>query len=336
MIDKVEKKRLAILRVLKEAQRPLTGAVITEELIALGHEMSERTARYYFQALDQEGMTERLGKKKGRRITQRGLEELEMARVFEKVGFLSAKIDQLTYRMTFETSSKSGSVVVNMSVLHPEDVISNLPKILGLFSKGYTMGRLVCLFRPGERIGETVVPDGMVGLGTVCSVTLNGILLHQGIPTHSRFGGLLEIHDYKPERFVEIINYDGTSLDPLEIFIRSGMTNCAGVNADGHGRIGASFREFPAESRSHVTDVARQLERIGLGGFLLIGGPGRRLLEIPVGEGRVGAIVNGGLNPVALLEEIGVEVHSRALAGLVDFKRLFPYQLLEDNLGHFI
>ena len=42
--------------------------------------------------------------------------------------------------------------------------------------------------------------------------------------------------DHKP------VNYDGTSIDPLEVFIRSGMTDNIGVVKTGNGRIGASFR----------------------------------------------------------------------------------------------
>jgi len=130
--------------------------------------------------------------------------------------------------------------------------------------------------------------------------------------------------------------YDGTSLDPLEVFIRSGMTDYLGAVNGGNGRIGASFREFPAASRNSVTALASRLESIGLGGFMHIGRPGRSLLEIPVGEGRFGAIVIGGLNPVAILEERGEKAHSRALAGLVDFRRLFHYSGLEDRLKDFV
>jgi hypothetical protein len=157
-----------------------------------------------------------------------------------------------------------------------------------------------------------------------------------GIPTNSRFGGLLEIQDRKPTRFVEIIMYSGTSLDPLEIFIRSGMTDYVGAVSTGNGRIGAGFREFPAESRPVVEDLARKLKMIGLGGFMRIGRPGQAIMEIPVGEGLVGAIVIGGLNPVAILEENNVRVHSRALAGLVDFQTLFHYREIEKHLGPFI
>src|SRR3990172_3843703 len=112
--------------------------------------------------------------------------------------------------------------------------------------------------------------------------------------------------------------YDGTSIDPLEIFIRSAMTNYLGATQTGNGHIGASFREFPAESREVVEQLAGKLKRIGMGGFLAIGRPSQTLLDIPVSDGRIGAIVIGGLNPVSILEERGIRAYSRALAGLID------------------
>ena len=67
-----------------------------------------------------------------------------------------------------------------------------------------------------------------------------------------------------------------------------------------------------------------------------IGRVGQVLLEIPVSEGRVGAIVIGGLNPVAILEETGVRVYSRALAGLTDFSRLFHYEELKSRIKMYV
>ena len=331
MIEKVEKKRLAILRILKEAEQPLTGAAITEELLDLGHEISMRTVRLYLQEMDGEGLTDNLGKK-GRSITPQGLEELAHARVIEKLGFLSAKIDQMTYLMSFDLSNRTGTVVINLSFMTPEQLLKGLDDFGRVFSEGYAMGRLVALLEPGERLEDVVVPNDMIGVGTVCSITLNGVLLQKGVPTRSRFGGLLEIQDKKPVRFVEIITYDGTSLDPLEVFIRSGMTDYLGAINNGSGRIGASFREFPAPSRALVSELAEEVEKVGLGGFMTIGLPGRRLLEIPVGEGLVGSVVIGGLNPAAVLEEKGIHVYSRALAGLIDFSRLFHFKELEGRL----
>ncbi|MDY6910857.1 MAG: NrpR regulatory domain-containing protein [Chloroflexota bacterium] len=335
MTEKQEKKQLAILNVLKTSARPLSGSKITEELIALGHEFSERTVRLYLQRMDQEGLTRNIGKR-GRQITERGLNELESSITIERVGFLSAKIDRMTYGMNFDMANKSGTVVVNITLVEPKVLLERIKMISRVFERGYAMGHLVALLGPGERIGHISVPEGMLGMGTVCSITLNGVLLKYGIPTNSRFGGLLELQEGKPTRFVEIITYDGTSIDPLEVFIRSGMTDYVGAIKTGNGRIGASFREFPAESRGLVTDLAHKLEKIGLGGFMKIGRPGQTLLEIPVSESRVGAIVIGGLNPVSIIEETGIRVYSRALAGLIDFNRLCRYEEMEDRVRAFM
>lgn len=331
MSEKTEKKKLAILRVLREADKPVGSSKLTERLLAEGHEITERTVRFYLNGMDEEGLTRNLGRR-GRLITHRGLEELSSARIIERVGFLASKIDQMTYRMKFDLSTKKGTVVVNVSVIERAQLKSAAPFVKSVFKAGYAMGRLLALFPAGERIGEATIPEGMVGIGTVCSITLNGVLLAHGIPVYSRFGGLLELRNYKATRFVEVIYYNATTLDPLEVFIRSGMTDYSGATKNGNGRIGASFREVPAESRDHVAELARELEKVGLGGFMTIGWPGQPVLEVPVNPGQVGAIVIGGLNPAAILEEKGIKTHSRALAALVDYEKFFPYDELDEHI----
>ncbi|RJP69011.1 MAG: DUF128 domain-containing protein [Candidatus Abyssobacteria bacterium SURF_17] len=331
MSEKTEKQRLAILRILQESDTPLSSSTIADRLLATGHDMSERTVRLYLRSLDEEGLTANMGRR-GRIVTHRGSEELSSARIIERVGFLAAKIDQMTYRMTFDLSTQKGSVVVNVSVIENSHVECTVPLIRKVFTAGYAMGRLIALFSPGERIGDATVPHGMIGIGTVCSITINGVLLAHGIPTYSKFGGLLELENYKPTRFVEAIYYEGSTLDPLEVFIRSGMTDCAGAAETGSGRIGASFREAPADCREQVIALAHRLERVGLGGFMTVGWPSQPLLEIPVQQERVGAVIMGGLNPIAILEENGIRTQSRALAALADYETLFPYDELDSHI----
>ena len=331
MIDKNEKKRLAILRTLNQANTPMGSSKITEQLKAIGYEVSERTVRYYLLGMDREGLTECFGKR-GRRISELGRKELEESHVIEKVGFLAAKIDQMTYNMNFDLEKKSGSVVLNLSLINKAQLKNATPLITSVFEAGYSMGNLMTLLKPGDKFGDMTIPEKIAGIGTVCSITLNGVLLANGIPTHSRFGGLLELRDKKPTRFVEIIVYEGTSIDPLEIFIRSGMTDYMGATNSGNGKIGVGFREVPADSLDRVTELAGRLENVGLGNFFMVGWRGQPLLDIPVPEGRVGAIVNGGLNPTAILEETAIKIHSRALAGFVEYETLFPYWELEKRI----
>ncbi len=331
MIERIEKKRLAILKILKDADKPLASRRITEQLVNIGYEISERTVRFHLLSMDKDGLTEYIGKY-GRKITSKGVIELSKARVYEKVGFLAAKIYQLTYQMNFDISKLEGTVVVNLSLIKRRELEEAYPLMMRVFEAGYAMGRLLTLYNPGEKVGEIYIPEGFVGIGTVCSITLNGVLLEHGIPTNSRFGGILEIENKKPTRFVAIINYDGTSLDPLEIFIKSGMTDYTGAVKNGNGLIGASFREFPSVSREKVIEIAGQLEKVGLGGVMEVGWSGQSLREIPINEGLIGAIVIGGLNPVAILEENGFNIYSNALSGLVDYRRLFPYYELGERI----
>lgn len=335
MNEKTEKKRLAILRILQLADGPTRSSMLLENLQAMGIDVSERTVRHYLLDLDRDGLTRNLGKR-GRVITDLGRKELEAARAFEKVGFLAAKIDQLTYRMSFDLYQESGTVITNISFLHLDKLEIATPLICRVYEAGYAMGALVTLIGPGEKINDITVPEDMVGIGTICSITLNGVLLAHGIPTRSVFGGLLELQNRVPNRFVEIITYEGTSLDPLEIFIRTGMTDYIGATATGTGKIGVGFREIPAESRDNVLSLTHKLEKIGLGGFLTIGWPGQPLLGIPVSEGRVGVIVIGGLNPIAILEESGIRTKSKALAGMVEYERLFHYRELKDRIREYL
>ncbi len=335
MNDTAEAKRLAILRILQEERKPLSSKTITDMMLERGFELSERTVRFHLLQTDEEGITEFVHGK-GRRITASGLVELSKTHVYEKVGFFNAKIDQMMCQMSFRLSNLKGTVVINISYLKKEFLQRAIPLMKSVYSAGYAMGRLLTLFKSGEQIGEIVIPEGYVGIGTVCSVTLNGVLLNYGIPVASRFGGLLEIINAHPVRFVELIRYDGTTIDPIEMFIKSCMTNYTGAIREGNGQIGASFREIPMGTEQKVLPIVKKLERIGLGGFLQIGWSGQSVFGIPINEGRVGMVFIAGLNPLAILVEQGIEVYSKALSGLIDFQRLFDYERIEERAKAFI
>lgn len=326
-----DEKRMAILKTLRDGRDPVNSAGIVRMLTAAGLPMSERSVRLHLAALDAEGLTQAHGRR-GRTITDRGRAVLRAPDITHRVGMLSARIDQMTYRMNFDLPTRSGHVVVNISYVDPDALHAQMDKVCKVFAEGYAMGTRAALLAPGEMVGDEAIPAGKVGFCTVCSITVNGVLLKHGVPTASRFGGLLEVQDGRAARFAEIIHYDGTSIDPLEVFIRSGMTDYCGAIRNGNGRIGASFREYPEDSRELVMLLSRQLDDIGLGAIMEMGLPGQPLLSTPVSTGRFGAIVVGGLNPVAVLEETGHRVVCKALSGLMEYNRLHHYEELPRRL----
>ncbi|GAG40167.1 unnamed protein product, partial [marine sediment metagenome] len=180
----------------------------------------------------------------------------------------------------------------------------------------------------GEKLGDLVIPEGMIGFATVCSAVVNGLLLKAGVPTDSRFGGVLEMRNSRPKRFLAIITYAGSSLDPSEAYIRARMTRVRDVASTGNGRILANFREIPAAARPIVESTAARLKQVGIHGILLMGEASEPVCQIPVGLNKIGIVLLGGMNPIAAAEEAGVQADNFSESGTIDFERLVNFREL--------
>jgi HTH-type transcriptional regulator, global nitrogen regulator NrpRI len=319
----LDRKINAILKLVAEAKEPIGSAEIAAKLKAQGFEMPERTVRYHLKELSEKGLMKGLWKE-GRVITHKGIEELGNALVFDKVGFMNSRIDNMSYQMDFDLEKKSGRVILNLSLIRQADFPEALKIMTPVFAGKLTIGDKVLRLAAGSDFGSLTVPDGWVGLGTLCSINLNGILLKHGIAMESKMGGLLQFESERPVRFTEIINYDGTTLDPHEVFIKSRMTSVGAATA-GAGKVLAGLREIPAATVHEAEAIIRKIESAGLGRVLMIGKPGQTILGIPIGVERVGIVVPGGLNPIAAVEEAGIETASKALSALIEADQLVSF-----------
>lgn len=322
----MSKTMLAILRILEKYQSSVMGSrEISRQLKLYGIELTERTVRYHLKILDERGLTRVFGKE-GRQITELGIEELSKSHVSDRIGFIISKIETLAYQTTFDADKGSGKLILNVSFF-PEEMLAHAVQVIGkVMQTPYVMSNRVILAREGRSIGDMEVPEGMVGIGTVCSVTINGIFLKAGIPVTSRFGGLVQVDEKGPQRFVSVIGYEGSSMDPHLIFIKSGMTSVSDAVAGKGGNILASFREFPVVCFDQAVEIRARLAQAGVGGILEIGNPNQPLLEMPVGIDRAGLVVVGGLNPVAAMEEAGIPTENTAMSILVDYAELVPFE----------
>ncbi len=322
-----DRKSIAILRALELAGEPMGSTRLREELAAQGIDLTERAIRYHLRRLDEDGLTAP-GGRDGRRLTERGRQELTDASVSDKVALILARLEKLAFQTDFDLATQQGKVIVNVSLLPEDSLVAALQVTRPIFASRLCTSDLVRLYRAGEMVGETVVPPGMVGLGTVCSVTINGILLNHGIAMHSEFGGLMEMEDLEPLRFTDLIHYGGTSLDPLEIFIKGKMTSVARAARGERGKVGAGFRTIPAASRERFNRVVDDMMRAGIRGVAAVGRSGQALLDIPVPLDRIGVILYAGLNPGAAMEEAGIETINKAMTMLVDFSELVSFRRL--------
>jgi hypothetical protein len=292
-----------------------------------GVELGERAVRYHLKLMDERGLT-RLVHRDGRLITDTGVEEVRSALVKDKVGFAISRIELLAFRTDFDWDERTGSIPVNVSFFPKEKFNKALQAMKPAFSVGVSVSDLVAVASEGERLGELIVPQGKIGLATVCSIVLNGCLLKAGVPMDSRFGGILQIRNHKPYRFVELIHYAGSSLDPSEVFIRARMTSVAKVAKSGEGKILANFREIPALCRPTAEEIVIRLKEAGLGGLIVMGDTSEPVCEITVELNKIGMVLPGGLNPVAAAEESGVEAENHAMSTVMEYRDLIKFEEL--------
>ncbi len=321
-IEDIEKKTLLILRILHESPEPVGARVIARRMQDYGVTLSERGVRYHLKMMDGRGLTRLIGRHDGRTITEQGIEEIGNARVRDKIGFAISRIEILAYRTSLDLDRRQGLIPVNISFFPKKAFKKALEMMKPAFSAGIHVSELVSCADDGARLGELTVPAGYVGFATVCSIVVNGILLKNGIPMDSRFGGILQVKDGKPLRFVELINYSGSSLDPSEVFIRGRMTSVRQAAEQGEGKILSNFREIPVPALKLVDKLITDLRNAGIGGVLAIGEIGEPICQIPVDMNRVGMILYGGLNPVACAHETGIEVENRAMSTVIEYQEL--------------
>jgi repressor of nif and glnA expression len=288
--------------------------------------LGERAVRYHLKLMDERGLTQLVGRRDGRTLTERGIEEIEYALVKDKIGFANSRIELLAFRTDFNLDKRTGCIPINISLFPKVRFSQALQTMKPAFTVGLGASELVAVAQEGEVLGDLVVPQGKLGLATVCSVVINGVLLKLGVPVASKFSGILQIINSKPLRFVELIHYDGCSLDPSDVFMRAKMTSVSKVVSEGSGNILATYREIPALCQSIVEKTLRKLKEAGLGGVLVLGGISEPVCEIPVELNRIGIIVTNGLNPVATAVEAGFEVENYGMSTIMEYKNLVNFR----------
>jgi repressor of nif and glnA expression len=235
----------------------------------------------------------------------------------EKVKFLLSKAWNLIYQVDFDLETHSGKVITNVSYVNTRE----LDLAIDIFEEVMKTGPQYCTSKyfkivPGKEPNKT-------GIATVCSLTLDGILVKNGISTTPQYGGILET-DSKQPRFIELTAYSGSSLDPHEIYIAKGMTSVSDAIKNG-GRVLASLREIPYIARPAAVDVLEEVQDASFS-ILKIGKPSELVYNAKVERYHVGIVAPGGLNPIAALKERGMDVEPKAVENLTDVSEMEEFK----------
>jgi repressor of nif and glnA expression len=321
----LDRKVLCIMRILSNSPEEALGArVISHRLQDFGIELGERAVRYHLRQMDERGLTCCVGRE-GRKITETGMEEIKNYTVRDKVGFITAKIEQLSWQTNFDLDKCMGTVPVNIACFPKEKFQKALNGMKPVFKNGLYLSDMVAVAREGQLVGHFTIPQGKIALVTVSTALVNGVFLKAGIHVEPKFSGILQMRNGKPVRFLDLILYAGCSLNPAELFITAKMTTVHQVARSGSGRVLASFREIPDYCWTKAQDLLARLKQKGMGGLLLMGGPNEPLCGITPEPNRVGMVLLSGFNPSAAAAEAGVDVESHTLSEVADYDSLVKF-----------
>lgn len=316
MPHETDRKMMEILRILADREEILGAKTIAAELRKQGYDLGERAVRYHMRILDEKGFTERKGYA-GREITEKGLKELDKGLIYDQVDFIFAKFEDMIYKTTLNPPKRMGTVVVNSSTFQYSREIMDIIK--EVFSRGIAVSPFVKI----NQVKSIKSPDkNYIKLESICGTTIDGMLLKNGIPVVPQYGGLLEIKDYVPTRFTELIAYKKTSMTPLEAFTDQEMTSVLKMVREGNGLIPANFRLIPESALENAVKTFQQLEEIGISGLIKIGEGGKSVLGIPVQDEMVGIAVIGGISPLCAAKEAGFDVEIKMAENIVEFSNM--------------
>lgn len=310
---RTERKYIEILRILKEHQEPVGAKRLSELMADRGFVLSDRAVQYYLSYLDSMGFTEKIGNL-GRILTAAGFEESNNALVEDRIGFVISKLERLAYRSTFDPITGTGDVAYNLSII-PEE---SFERAIAAFDAVVKAG---CGFFNSYRIidRDPRIPSGSKGVITICSISMDGVFQRRGIPVKMAYGGRLEMESGTPQRFRDLIGYRGTTIDPLELFISSGLTSIYEYTKTTTGVALANVREVPGSAKSLVDETISHMNKCG---FIFPVTMGCNVFNLPPNPYRISIVAFSGMNYIGNCVEQGIEIHTEIGAGNISFSKI--------------
>ena len=229
----------------------------------------------------------------------------------EKISLVLSKSLNLIQQVNFDVEKQKGDIIANISYVHRD----HIDRALSIMEDTYNDNPKY--INPYYKLVDHPENDDMVGIATICSLSIDGILINNGIMSNPTYSGLLELTE--PPLFIDLISYNGTTLDPHKIFLSKNMTSITG--SAGPDKILASVKEIPYISRDHAVELLEILNNIGFS-IYKIGKPREFVYNSKVDNYNFGVITGGGLNSIGAVKESGVPIKVKVLEKMMPFEKM--------------
>ena len=228
-----------------------------------------------------------------------------------KIPFLLSKTWNLIQQVNYDVEKRKGDIISNVSYINKDDLDISLE----IMEEAYNSNPKY--INPYYQLINHPDDDDKIGISTICSLSIDGILIDNGIMSNPRYGGLLELTE--PPLFIDLISYNGSTEDPHQIFLAKNMTSITG--AIGPNKILASFKEIPHISREYAVYLLEILKNIGFS-IYKIGKPREVTYNAKADNYNFGVVTGSGLNSIGAIKEKGIDVEVKAIEKLIPFEKM--------------
>ncbi len=228
-----------------------------------------------------------------------------------KIPFLLSKSWNLIQQVNFNVEKRKGDIISNVSYLDKDD----LDTALTIMEDAYNSNPKY--INPYYKLLKHPTDDDKIGIGTICSLSIDGLLINNGIMCNPIYGGLLELTE--PPLFIDLISYNGTTIDPHKIFLSKNMTSISANS--GTKKILASFKEIPYVARDYAVHLLDILKNTGFS-IYKIGKPREVTYNAKADNYNFGVVAGSGLNTIGAIKEEGINIKVKAIEKLIPFEEM--------------
>lgn len=228
-----------------------------------------------------------------------------------KIPFLLSKSWNLIQQVNFDVEKRKGDIIANVSYISKDD----LDEALKIMEDTYNNNPKY--INPYYKLLDHPTDDEKIGIATICSLSIDGLLINNGIMSTPKYGGILELTE--PPLFIDLISYNGTTVDPHKIFLSKKMTSIS--RNIGPNKILASVKEIPYISRDYAVYLLDILNNIGFS-IYKIGKPRELVYNAKVDNYNFGIVAGGGLNSIGAIKEKGIDIEVKAIEKLIPFENM--------------
>ncbi len=228
-----------------------------------------------------------------------------------KIPFLLSKTWNLIQQVNFDVEKRKGDIISNVSYINRDDLDSALEIM------GETYNNNPKYINPYYKLINHPTDENKIGIATICSLSIDGILIDNGIMSNPKYGGLLELTE--PPLFIDLISYNGSTEDPHKIFLAKNMTSI--TRNIGPSKILASFKEIPYISRDYSVYLLDILNNIGFS-IYKIGKPRELAYNAKANNYNFGVVTGSGLNSIGAIKEKGIDIEVKAIEKLLPFEKM--------------